>query len=228
MDARFHRIFFQKIREACISLRRSVYLQSNFRSSGKRLSPPVQNTSIFFRQKPLLVLKQIMKVLPPHIQFIEAKTRSEYQIGAELFHEYVAREVGFDLYFQNFDQELKQIAQIYKKPNGCILLVFSEELGFIGCGGFKHLEPGVCELKRMYLRETGRGIGAGRALLRQLMEKAESYGYDAIRLDTLPKMTRAIHLYEEEGFYLIAPYYHNPVEDVLYYEKKLRSKKANF
>lgn len=168
-----------------------------------------------------------MMPLPSHIQFIEAKTKAEFQIGAELFHEYVAREIGLDQYFPSFDQELRQIAQLYKRPKGCLLLVFSEELGFIGCGGFKLLEPGICELKRMYLRETARGLGAGRGLLQELMHKAKEYGYHSMRLDTLPKMKQAIHLYEMEGFQLIEPFYHNPVENVLFFEKNLLEQEQN-
>ena len=47
-------------------------------------------------------------------------------------------------------------------------------------------------------------------------------GYEEMVLDTLKPMKAAIHLYERAGFRECPPYYHNPMEDVLYFRKELK------
>src|SRR4051794_14445276 len=46
----------------------------------------------------------------------------------------------------------------------------------VGCGALRELEPGVAELKRMYIRRAFRGRGLGRALLESLEREAAATG----------------------------------------------------
>jgi GNAT superfamily N-acetyltransferase len=155
------------------------------------------------------------------IQIIEAVTDGDYNTAKELFLEY-ASELEFDLCFQNFEEELKQLSKQYGKPEGILYLV-KHGNNFAGCAGVRKFSEGICELKRMYLRQSLRGKGAGRLLLNKTIEGARKLGYGIMRLDTLPRMTAAIALYKESGFREIEPYRPNPVVGAKYYEKDLNN-----
>jgi ribosomal protein S18 acetylase RimI-like enzyme len=101
------------------------------------------------------------------------------------------------------------------------LLVASREGEAVGCVALKPLADGACEMKRLYVRPTGRGSGTGRALVKASMAKARELGYVVMRLDTLPTMNAARALYESLGFRRIERYNDNPIEGVLFFELTL-------
>jgi N-acetylglutamate synthase-like GNAT family acetyltransferase len=70
----------------------------------------------------------------------------------------------------------------------------------IGMGALRQIKKKIGEIKRMYIRPAYRGKGYGKALLHQLLQKAEEFGYHSIYLDTGPFMTAAQHLYHSFGF----------------------------
>ena len=137
-----------------------------------------------------------------------------------LFEEYAAG-VGISLCFQNFDRELANLPGDYAPPDGRLLLA-AEEDQLAGCIALRKLEPGVCEMKRLFLRPSHRGKGLGRVLVESIIDEARKLGYTHMRLDTLPgRMDQAIALYRSIGFVEIAPYYENPVEGAKFMEFKL-------
>jgi len=93
-------------------------------------------------------------------------------------------------------------------PRGSFYLV--EHAGrVVAMGGVRRSADGVAELKRVYVRPTGRGQRLGEALTRRLVTDARTFGYRTLRLDTLPFMGAAQALYEAMGFVDCPPY---PVE----------------
>jgi ribosomal protein S18 acetylase RimI-like enzyme len=81
------------------------------------------------------------------------------------------------------------------------------------------LEPGIGEMKRLYVRPAFRGQGIGKALLNTVLAEARAIGYGRVRLDTIePLMQDAVRLYRAYGFRQIAPYRENPTEGALYME----------
>lgn len=71
-----------------------------------------------------------------------------------------------------------------------------------GCG-IKHLDysnENICELQRMFLKKSARGLGLGKILIKLCLEKAREFKYEKIYLETLSQMKVAIQLYEETGF----------------------------
>jgi putative acetyltransferase len=81
----------------------------------------------------------------------------------------------------------------------------------VGCIAVRRISDTDCEMKRLFLREDGRGQGLGEGLARAAIEWARESGYARMLLDTLPKMGAAHRLYERLGFRETGAYRHNPV-----------------
>ncbi len=133
-----------------------------------------------------------------------------------IFKEY-ADWLGYDLCFQGFDRELAELPGDYAPPSGRLLLDICDER-IAGCVAVRDLSPGVCEMKRLYVRDAFRGRRIGKALATAATDEARKIGYGRMRLDTLPSMTAAIALYRYLGFVDIEPYRENPIEGARFME----------
>ena len=152
--------------------------------------------------------------------FAQAESQAQLAQARELFLEY-AQSLGFSLCFQNFDQELADLPGDYSPPDGRLLLA-EYEGQVVGCVALHQLEPGICEMKRLYLRPTVRGKGLGRVLADRIIAEARQLGYQRMRLDTVePVMKDAVAMYRKLGFKEIAPYCTNPMSGVIYMELHL-------
>lgn len=131
--------------------------------------------------------------------------------------------LGVDLSFQGFDEEVNNLPGPYARPQGCLLLAFDGDAVAGGVGMWPLADAGVCEMKRLFVYEPWRGKGLGRRLAIAVIDEARAAGYVRMRLDTLDFMTEARALYRDLGFRECAPYYHNPLTDVLYLEIDLET-----
>jgi GNAT superfamily N-acetyltransferase len=78
------------------------------------------------------------------------------------------------------------------------------------------------ELKRLWVRPQGRGLGLGRALTQAVIDRAISARRTAVYLDTVPAAMASAHrLYLDLGFVPCAPYNDNPVDGLAYLVKYL-------
>ena len=151
---------------------------------------------------------------------IQAETSTQIAQARELFLEY-AQSLGFSLCFQNFDKELAGLPGDYAPPEGRLLRA-EYEGQVAGCVALHKLEPGICEMKRLYLRPQFRGKGLGRALADHIIAEARHIGYERMRLDTVePVMKDAVEMYRRLGFKEIAAYCANPIAGALYMELQL-------
>ncbi|MFL5495890.1 MAG: GNAT family N-acetyltransferase [Gemmatimonadales bacterium] len=143
----------------------------------------------------------------------------DIDVARELFREYAAS-LGVDLEFQGFSDELATLPAGYAPPGGGLLLAW-EGGDAAGCVAFRPLEPGICEMKRLYVRPAYRGTGLGRRLAERVVREARDAGYGRMRLDTLPAMAGARALYQALGFRPIPPYRANPIDGAAFLELTL-------
>ena len=149
-----------------------------------------------------------------------AETEEDIESAKTLFREYETW-LAMSLCFQGFEEELASLPGKYAAPDGRLYLAFIDD-ELAGCVALRKLERGICEMKRLFLRENARGHGLGNQLIEKLIDEARSVGYSKMRLDTYPpKMGKAVKLYESHGFKAIEPYYHNPHDGVLFMELDL-------
>jgi carbonic anhydrase len=129
--------------------------------------------------------------------------------------------LAVDLCFQGFERELADLPGAYAPPGGRLLVArVGGEVA--GCVGLRPLEPGVCEMKRLWVEPGFAGHGIGRALAEAIVEAARTIGYERMRLDTIPgRMPAAQRLYASLGFQEIPPYYDNPLAGVVMLELTL-------
>ena len=130
------------------------------------------------------------------------------------------KELGVDLSFQNYEEEIKDLNHKYGSPKGRIYLCYVDsQLAGIIC--VHPIMENDCEMKRFYVRKEYRHLGIGRTLIEKLLEESKKIGYHYMYLDTLSTLTSANHLYQRYGFQEIPAYYYNPLKDVVYYRKEL-------
>lgn len=154
----------------------------------------------------------------PDIRIEVVLTEPKLQWVRELFLEYQS-DIGVDLNFQGFTEELAQLPGDYQHPLGALLLAFIDGEP-AGCCAFRPLPDSdhlnACEMKRLFVRRAFRGFGLGRLLVDDTLLHARQAGYDSMLLDTLSDMEAARALYAEAGFEEVAPYYHNPLPGAHY------------
>jgi putative acetyltransferase len=131
-----------------------------------------------------------------------------------LFREYVTS-LAEDISFQNVDDELAGLPGKYARPGGVVLIAWEDGVP-AGAVAYRMFEPGVCEMKRLYVRPAFRGRGIARELANELIDDARRRGYRTMLLDTLASMGGARALYRDLGFVPIAPYYDNPLPGVMF------------
>lgn len=150
----------------------------------------------------------------------QAETLEQIETARKLFREYEAW-IELQLCFQGFDEEVANLPGKYAAPEGRLFLAFADEK-LAGCIALRKLEDGVCEMKRLFVKDEFRGQKIGIALIEKLIAEAREIGYEKMRLDTFPpKMGKAVSIYESYGFREIPPYYHNPYGDTLFMELQL-------
>ena len=147
------------------------------------------------------------------LKIFSAETYKDLEHVESMFCEY-ADSLGFDLCFQNFEEELAGLPGEYAPPAGGLLLA-EYDGRTTGCVALRKLSEHVCEMKRLYVKPQFRGLKIGRRLAEAIIDKARNIGYARMRLDTVPSMKAARALYLSPGFRDIEPYRYNPIEGMI-------------
>jgi len=107
-----------------------------------------------------------------------------------------------------YDKTTDHLFELFQEK-GAAYFIAEQEGNVLGGGGIfpsPGLPSGTCELVKMYLLPLARGTGIGAALMNKCMDMAKEMGFDAMYIETLPELKKAISVYEKFGFnYLDKP-----------------------
>lgn len=76
----------------------------------------------------------------------------------------------------------------------------------LGCGAVKLAEPGVAEVKRLWILPAARRQGLGSRILAELEARAAAAGKRLVRLDTNGALGEAVALYQRRGYREVGPF----------------------
>lgn len=147
-------------------------------------------------------------------EIIQAVAADEIVTVRLLLREYQA-ELDVDLAYQDFETEVRELPGAYSLPQGQLLLATHESQP-VGIVALRDAGGGRAEMKRLFVRPSGRRLGVGGALVARLLSEARDARYKEIVLDTLPSMQSAQRLYAQFGFEDIPAYRTSPVPGTRY------------
>ncbi len=143
------------------------------------------------------------------IQAVRTQTQADavyslaYEFTDWLRERYPEMAADIDVYLkhQKFDEQIRDVLIHFSPPKGeCLLAVNNGQA--IGILMLKDLGEGTCEMNRMFVRETARGLGVGRALVQELKRRTREMGFRTMTLSALPRHHEALALYRASGFQL--------------------------
>ncbi|HEU4574389.1 MAG TPA: GNAT family N-acetyltransferase [Chitinophagaceae bacterium] len=107
-----------------------------------------------------------------------------------------------------YDPTTDALFELFQRPGAYYLV--AEVNGEIAGGGGIYPSEGLpedtCELVKMYLIPSARGIGLGKMLIEKNLDLARQTGYKKIYLESMPELQKALQAYEKAGFrYLDGP-----------------------
>ena len=112
----------------------------------------------------------------------------------------------FDDYLVDIDGEEKDFFAFYNNVQLDTVLVVYENSDVVGCGAFKKFDENTAEIKRMFVHPNHRNKGIASYILNELELWANELSFSSFILETSPKLTSAIILYEKKGYKLISNY----------------------
>ena len=121
-----------------------------------------------------------------------------------------------NLDFQGLEEELKDLKSKYTGNEGEVLVALSDDNIVMGCVAYHRLNDSSCEMKRLFVKPDFRKLKLGEKLISEIIKHAKNKNYKVMFLDTIEPLKAAIHLYKKFGFVECEPYYHNPMNDVIY------------
>lgn len=139
------------------------------------------------------------------IRIIEQKDNADLaKIIRDTLAEFGANHPGTVYY----DSATDHLFELFQNP---LSVYFVAEMGgvLLGGGGIyptEGLPANTCELVKMYLLPAARGKGIGKMIIDNCLQKAASYGFENVYLETMPELQQAMKVYEKFGFnYLKGP-----------------------
>jgi ribosomal protein S18 acetylase RimI-like enzyme len=89
-------------------------------------------------------------------------------------------------------------------PRALFVIARNQSGEAVGCGAIRPISENAAEVKRMYAKIKGVGIGSG--ILAYLEAQARKLGYSVLRLEARLVNQRAVSFYESRGYRRIPNY----------------------
>ena len=103
------------------------------------------------------------------------------------------------------DPTTMQLYELFRKQRS-VLWVAETEDEILGCCGVyptESLPEDMVELVKFYLPFKSRGKGIGKSLMEWSVNSAIDFGYKNIYLESLPHFSKAVNIYEKQGFKIL-------------------------
>ena len=114
------------------------------------------------------------------------------------------------------DADLNDIDANYLNHGGMFYVIENADGQIVGTGGIALSSTKVCELRKMYLVPSVRGVGLGKKMLHLLLAEAKKLGFQQVTLETASVLKHAIILYKAAGFLPYQPDHLSPRCDQAY------------
>mgnify|MGYP002713052727 CR=1 FL=1 len=137
-----------------------------------------------------------------HIRPVESRDNADVAtVIRAVMPEFGAGGTGFAIH----DAEVDTMYAAYTQPGSAYFVVERNKqvMGGAGIGPLAGAQRGVCELRKMYLLPSLRGLGVGRELMARCLAAARELGYRQCYIETLLGMDSARALYLKSGFHRI-------------------------
>ena len=126
--------------------------------------------------------------------------------------------------FGTLQEEIDSLPDTYRNQGGEMLLAYADGQP-AGCVTWRAIPgiDGACEMRRLWTRETLRGLNLGEKLVLAAVDHATLAGYNAMYLDTFPgTMRSAFELYLRLGFEPCGPYNDSRYEGIAFMRRPLK------
>ncbi|QWA23841.1 bifunctional helix-turn-helix transcriptional regulator/GNAT family N-acetyltransferase [Streptomyces osmaniensis] len=120
---------------------------------------------------------------------------------------------------EGFDKDDLVAPQEVSGDAGAFFVAYEEDRP-VGCGALRRLEPGVGEIRHVWVHPAARRLGLARRLLDALEQEAVARHLNVVRLDTHAALTEAQAMYRACG-YVAIPAYDDNVYASHWFEKRL-------
>ena len=101
-----------------------------------------------------------------------------------------------------YDSSTDHLFELFQQPGSTYYVAEIDSTIVGGAGIFPTpgLPSGTCELVKMYLVPSARGIGLGKSLIDKALAFATNSGYHHVYIETMPELSQAMKVYEKFGF----------------------------
>lgn len=139
-------------------------------------------------------------MLPKDLSYltIRSATNDDRERVAELVFGVLA-EYGLEPDPETTDADLQDIEANYLQRGG-LFEVIEDGGNMLGSVGLYPVNKTTCELRKMYLIPSARGLGLGKYVLERAIARARALGFKQIVLETSSKLVAANQLYNKFGF----------------------------